>query len=364
MLFFDHDFADALDEIFEIEKPQKILLVTGNSSYDTSPLHPYFEDIMRRITVIRYSGLGSNPQYDRVVQAIEDLKDADFDLVIGVGGGSIIDYAKLLALYLVNKKRFYSDFTDVQDLRALSPIVAIPTTAGTGSEATHFAVLYKDGKKYSIATDEMLPGHVIIDPKLTYTMNPHLTATTGMDALCQAIESLWARGATPKSKEYAITALRYIVPNIESAVISPDAHSRRAMAIGAYYAGKAINISKTTGPHAFSYYLTHQFGVTHGEAVAMTMKLFIELNYPYVNEDVRSIYLDVFGVQSVEEFMTNFHKLQKKIGLRESVRDAGIKNKEELKMLIDSVNMERMTNNPAPIDVDKVVEFFKIFFDE
>ncbi len=359
MIFLDHDFTSALDQILDIESPRRVLLVTGDISYDSSPVKQYFDNHNRNMFIVRYGGLGSNPNYERVFRAIEDLKNGDFDFIIAVGGGSILDYAKLIALYLANTNKLAENFMDFKELKVQTPLVAIPTTAGTGSEATHFAVLYKDENKYSIATDEILPRHVIVDPVLTYSMSPSLTASTGIDALCQAIESLWAKGATTESKGYAKKALHLIVPNLERAVLSPDAASRKSMAIGAYHAGQAINISKTTGPHALSYQLTNAYGIPHGEAVAMTMEVFFELNYPYLDEEVKVIYNDVFCIESPEEFTEWFSQLKEIIGLRQDIWDAGVHDYIELEALISSLNWERMNNNPFRID--PVILFSKLW---
>lgn len=356
MIFLDHPFAKALDQILEIENPSSILLVTGDASYENSPAKYYFESLADKIQVFRYSGLGRNPKYEYVDRAIENLKNSRIDLTIAIGGGSIIDYAKLISLYIPNSDLFTTKFMEVYQKKAISPIVAIPTTAGTGSEATHFAVMYKDGEKYSIATDEILPRHAIIDPTLTYSMEPYLTASTGMDALCQAIESLWARGATDESKKFAINALKLLVTNIEHVVNFPDASSRKSMAIGAYYSGKAINISKTTGPHALSYFLTHHYGIPHGEAVAMTMEIFIKINFEYLEKDVKTIFYDLFEVELTKDLINRIKQIKKNIGLRTSIRDIGIRDSVFLKKFVSSVNIERMRNNPAPFDANLLIE--------
>lgn len=350
MNFLDYGFANALDQILNIESPRQILLVTGDGSYDSSPVKNYFDTLDIHLLITRLNGLGRNPNYERLCRAIDDLKNAEFDLIIAVGGGSVLDYAKLIALYLGNRDILSGNFIDIKEVKVQTPLVAIPTTAGTGSEATHFAVLYKEKNKYSIATNEILPRHVIVDPVLTYSMSPSLTASTGLDALCQAIESLWAKGATTKSREYAKKALHLIVPHLERAVLSPDVASRKAMAIGAYHAGQAINISKTTGPHALSYQLTNAYGIPHGEAVAMTMEVFFEFNYPYLDEEVKIIFNDVFCVESPGEFREWFSKLKEKIGLRQNIWDAGVQDDIELNALISSLNWERMNNNPSRID--------------
>ena len=124
-----------------------------------------------------------------------------------------------------------------------------------------------------------------------------------MDALCQGIESLWAKGATAESKKHAIKALEAVVPSLEQAVKTPNEENRRAMSVGAYYAGRAIDISKTTGPHAFSYHLTDKYNVPHGEAVGMMMEAFIQTNYSALDEDLLTPIHKIFRTNSKEAWV-------------------------------------------------------------
>src|SRR5262249_51347864 len=136
------------------------------------------------------------------------------------------------------------------------PLVAIPTTAGSGSEATPFAVLYVGHVKHSIAGPAMLPDVAIVDPSLTDSMSPALTAVTGMDAFSQAVESYWCIHSTERSKAYARRAIALVLEHLEVAVTAPREENRRAMSKAAHLAGRAIAITKTTGAHALSYPLT------------------------------------------------------------------------------------------------------------
>jgi alcohol dehydrogenase len=345
--FIDQSYSGAIDHILEEEQTRCILLVTCNSSYEHSPAKPYFDDLAQHYCIRRYHNLGSNPNYIRLSQALDDLRGFVPDLIIALGGGSVIDYAKLISLYSRNPDIYKYSFERPFDINPISPIVAIPTTAGSGSEATHFAVLYKNGVKYSISHPSMLPSHVVIDPVLSKSMPPYITACTGMDALCQGIESLWANDATDESRDYATRSLDLIVPNIEIAVNSPTDASRRAMALGAFYAGVGISISKTTGPHAMSYFLTDRFGVPHGEAVGMMMDAFIERNYDYLPMHVTDVLSEVFGAVGKKEIMRCFSDIKKSIRLRNDIQMLGM-DEYTREQYISAVNIERLGNNPGP----------------
>src|SRR5207248_4789041 len=125
--------------------------------------------------------------------------------------------------------------------------------------------------KYSVCHEFLLPDIAIVDPILTHKMSPRLTAITGMDALSQAIESYWSIHSTEESKGYAREAIRIIVDQLPKAVNEPTNDSRLAMARASHLAGKAINVTRTTAPHALSYALTSRFGVPHGQAVSLTL---------------------------------------------------------------------------------------------
>ncbi len=356
--YIDTDFRIALDQILEKEQIRSVLLFTGRTSYDRLPARMYFDALAARITVTRYSGFGTNPSYDELVAAIDRLQGAKADMVIAIGGGSVIDFAKLMAIYLDNRDALENGFPDMTGLSVTAPIVAIPTTSGSGSEATHFAVMYRGGSKYSLVSPQMQPAWVIIDPELVSTMPPDQTAASGIDALCQAMESLWARNATDESRELARHAITLILPHIEQACRQPGHRSRRAMALGAFYAGKAINISKTTGLHAMSYYLTDHKGIPHGEAVAMNMEIFIELNLPAIPEVIRQDYFSLFNVQDIQELTRSISDLKKNLGLRMDILEAGITSREELEAYLASVNEERMANNPKKISNKELLDVY------
>ncbi len=356
--YLDTDFRMALDNILLKRDVRSVLLFTGEASYDRSRARSYIQQISEHITIARYSGFGTNPSYEALVKALDALEGTDADLIIAIGGGSVMDFAKLAAIYLENRQALEDRFPDISGLPAMAPIAAIPTTAGSGSEATHFAVMYRDGAKYSLASPQLQPAYVVVDPELSGIMPPEQTAASGMDALCQAMESLWARNATARSREYARHAISLILQNLEQAFRAPDLKSRRAMALGAFFAGKAINISKTTGPHAMSYYLTDQLGVPHGEAVALNMEFFIEKNIPAIRENVRRDFFALFEVPDARALAGRISTLKKNLGLRMDVTDAGLTSRAEIEKYLDSINEERMGNNPAKVSTSELFDVY------
>ncbi len=357
-VFINKDHVESLKEILDVESTGNILLVTGEKSFAASGLAMMQDELFAGRKVISIKGPGESPDYDFVLDALGKTEGLDAGLVVTMGGGSTMDFAKILAIYMNNKQVFETDMANYKSLRAAAPIVAIPTTAGSGSEATQFAVMYKDGEKFSVASQEILPSYVILDPLLTHSVPPFITACSGIDALSQAIESLWALEANDTSRKYAMQALQHLYPNIRDVVLKPSPENRKQMLIGAYYAGKAINISKTTGPHALSYYLTAHHGLQHGEAVAMNMEMFIDLNFETLNREVQDFLKSLFGADDQHAIMKAFSELKAEIGLRQSIKDLGITSEADIRTYFESADRDRLANSPGKLNPEKLLAYY------
>lgn len=347
-VYLETGFQVAFPEILVKERPRKILLFTGKSAYLQSPIKAYFDSLEKDYKIFRYSDFDKNPQYFDVLSALEQSEKFSADMVVALGGGSVIDFAKLVTLFSSHKNQFITDFRDTDKLKVSIPFVAIPTTSGSGSEATHFAVMYRNGEKFSIASNQILPPYSIVDPVLSYSMNPYITACSGMDAFCQALESLWAKKATDESRQYALKALELIWPNLKSAVNKPDSMNRKSMATGAFYAGKAINISQTTAPHALAYYLTDKHGIPHGEAVGMNIHHFVVFNWPALNDKIINFIESIFKTTRATVLASQINRLKTGIGLKMSIKEI---NSLQIDEYLKSVNLERLSNNPFKIDI-------------
>lgn len=357
--FIDRDAGAAMSEIINSEKPRSVLLFTGTGSFEHSPLKSYFDELAGTIAITRYSEFENNPNYNDLVKAVQKLSLDKPDLIIAAGGGSVMDFAKLVNIYLENQQALNRKVPSVANLRPVAPMVMIPTTSGSGSEATKFMVLFKNGRKHSLACPHLNIEYVILDPALTHSLTPRQTAVSGMDALCQGIESLWARAGTPQSREFASEAIKLLYPNIRNAVWHPDAKSRRAMALGSYYAGKAISISKTTGPHALSYFLTERMDIPHGEAVAINMEVFMKLNLPHLSQERITRYFRLFQVDSKETLIRQFTNLKRELKLKVSLKDSGVDSEDALKEYLNHINQERMMNNPKKLTKEIIYEELK-----
>lgn len=338
------------------------MLFTGGASFQRSGAADAIEPMLASLSVERISDVTRNPTAEDVLAAIDRLRRSQPDLIVAVGGGSVLDLAKATR-----------GLAGESDPRAIVisgtpigipgvPLVAIPTTAGTGSEVTQFAVVYVDGVKHSVGHPSFRPDHVVLDPYLTASMPARVTAETGLDALSQAMESMWSIGSTDESLTHAHRALSLAWGNLSAAVQSPSVESRIAMCTAAHLAGRAIDISKTTAAHALSYPMTVRHGVAHGHAVALTLGALLEYN-SWVSETdcvdprgadfVRARIHEVLQVIGVSDGTAGKHAvsaLLTRVGLETTLTAVGVVSAAERRAIVDSANAERQANNPRALD--------------
>jgi alcohol dehydrogenase class IV len=348
-----------LPGILETQRAKTILLVTGPHSYSMSGAADRIDPVLTSYQTVRFSTLADYPDLPDIERGVELCRTINPDVVIAIGGGTVIDIAKLLRICSVNDAAPESITAGTGKIeRAGPPLVAIPTTAGSGSEATHFAVIFNQQQKYSVAHQFVQPDFAIVDPSLTYSMSEEQTAVCGLDVLCQSIESIWSVGSSRESRTWASEAARLVLLNLVEAVRAPSEAHRESMSRAAHLAGRAINISKTTAPHALSYTLTTSYGLPHGHAVALTLGSFLEFNAEVSEEDLN----DPRGVHHVYEMigevcsLLGAHNpldgrhvladLMVSIGMETRLGPYGIEGAVDCARIVEKVNVERLSNNP------------------
>jgi len=244
------------------------------------------------------------------------------------------------------------------------PFIAIPTTAGTGSESTHNAVMYYEGVKQTITNDGVLPDYAVLEPSVLKTLPLYQKKCTMMDALCQGIESWWSVNSTEESYEYSRETIELIMANWRKYIFENDDEAAKQIMVAANYGGRAINITQTTAAHAFSYKITSLYKLPHGHAVAVCLPVIWE--YMIGNKDkcidsrgqeylYRTFVLisKAMGCESPEFAIAEFHQMMVDMDLRIPVaRD----REEELRVLSTSVNPVRLKNNPIELD-DETINF-------
>ena len=318
---------------------------------------------------IWFSDFQPNPDIESVRKGIRIFLAEKCDAVLAIGGGSAMDVAKAI--------KMFSSYDPEGDLPVPDPepnqipFIAIPTTAGTGSEATRYSVVYKDGAKQSLTASWIIPEYVIMLPELLKTLPEYQKKCTCMDALCHSVESFWSVNSTDESKEYSRQAMRMIQDNIR-AYLDGDEEAAKLMLRAANYAGKAINITQTTAGHAMSYKVTKLFGTPHGHAAAIC----VEKIWPYMLE-----HLDDCVDSRGEEYLVNMFKELSELftGIKDApanlapqkfsdlMAELGLKapegmTDEQLGTLVTSVNPVRLKNNPVGLDEDAIRVLYKQIF--
>ena len=281
---------------------RRIVLVTGASSYAACGAEAFLTPFLAGREVAHLTTGGENARTEDV-EAMRARLPAVIDGFVAVGGGTAIDTTKLLR----------GGFPEAPRPDPLPPFLAVPTTAGTGAEATRFAVYYDHGVKKSADHLRYLPTDQALVPAFAATQGAYRRACTEFDAYAQAVESLWAKGATDESRGYARKAL--------------DCMARGEQMLGSYWAGRAIDISRTTAAHALSYYMTATYGIPHGHAVYMMFPYVCRANgRPELAKEVPELEtLDAFAARR------------------------GIDRGELVANLLAHVNPQRLSNNPNPI---------------
>lgn len=352
-------------------KAARVLLVRDDPAYGLSGAEAALADCWQGREVESFAGFQLNPKLEDIERGVKIARRMRPDCVIAVGGGSAIDIAKVIAACASNPDEPAKYIASEKPLQEPGPpLIAIPTTAGTGSEATHFAVAYIGATKYSLAHPGLLPKYAVLDAELTQSLPPAITAATGLDALCQAIESMWAVGGTEESRAFAEQAFELAWRHLPTAVKSPTPEARQAMLDAAHLAGKAINLGKTTAPHAISYALTTRYGTPHGMAVALTLPVVLRHNAAveeasctdprgagHVRESIARI-LAALGCESAEQAQAALERFVASIDCPTRLSQIGVQEA-DLATLAAEVNVERLGNNPRRISQVELVELLR-----
>lgn len=359
-----------LQKILIDHDASNIFLITGKESYVASGAKAKLDALLHDRKVVQFNKVTPNPDIDEVKLAVDTYRQHKCSFIIAIGGGSVIDVAKATKV-LAAQKEPLEEIVKLNEIgkEPNSTLIAIPTTAGSGAESTHFAVIYIDCQKYSLSHKQALPDIIVLDEQLTYSLPPSITAVSGIDAVAQAIEAYWSVQSTELSRRYSGEALQKLLPNIETAVLEPNPEARRAMLEGANLAGRAINIAKTTAPHALSYGFTANYGIPHGQAVGFTLPLFMLLNANTGDENSQdergkdfvlarmSELFKILGVKDATSAKTRLEELIITIGLKSNFKPANVHA--ALDVLTKSVDPDRLANNPRVVSKKEVKQIIK-----
>ncbi|WP_295156127.1 phosphonoacetaldehyde reductase [uncultured Ruminococcus sp.] len=351
-----------LDGYLDRVGAKKILLVCGGS-IKYLKLDGYFAELEERkgIKVVRFTDFQPNPKYESVEEGVKVFRENNCDMVAAVGGGSALDVAKCIKLYsnMDSNESYLKQEIIPNDV----PLFAVPTTAGAGSEATRFAVIYFGGEKQSVGDYSCIPSAVLFDADCLKTLPVYQKKATMMDALSHAVESFWSVNSNDESMGYAREAIRMAAANMDGYLSNDDAANEN-MLRAANLAGKAINITQTTAGHAMCYKLTTLYGIAHGHAAALCNSVLIPymIQHPELCTDPRGekhlerVYEDIAAALGCEResLGETFAGMVAKLAFE----PVTLKTAEDIGVLKTSVNPERLKNHPIKLTVDAIERLY------
>jgi len=278
---------------------RKALLVTSQGFVERGLVDEIVTYTNNIVGVI--SSIKSHPEFVDIEEIYSQAYQNQFELIIAIGGGSVMDVAKFISVHNTNKDyQFVEDLTKEKILKKdykIIPIISIPTTAGTGSEVTPYSTIWnvQEKQKYSLNLPDLFSEVAIYDPVLTLTVPKDITIQTGLDALSHSLESIWNKNASPVTINYAVKSAKLIVNNLVNLTNDLDnLDLRDDMMMACMYAGLAFSNTQTAIAHAISYYVTANKGIPHGLACSFTLPTLIDNivgKYDFIDDAL----IEIFG---------------------------------------------------------------------
>ena len=342
---------------------KKIFILCGNKSLVISGAEKFLEAEFKNKEIKIFKKNSEIPILEELIEIIKQIRNFKPNLILAIGGGAVIDYAKIanvvdvrpdLSELIVNYSYPFKD--------KYTKLAVIPTTAGSGAEVTSNAVIYVDGIKHSFESNLLIPDNFFLIPEFLISAPNKIKASAGFDAIAQALESLISKKSNDQSVEYASKSLRISTNSYISFLNEPNLKNATEMSIAANLAGKAINISKTTVPHATSYPFTSLFNISHGHAVGLFFEKFFKFNY--INLDKSEVSFDLkkrfdlifnlFDVPNIDNFSSKISLIKSQAKLEDDMKLLNIDLEKNMEKIIGGVNLLRLGNNPIKINGDDI----------
>ena len=332
---------------------KRIALVTSRDSYESSGARDVIDELLAD-RIAAHFRVGAPPTAATIGRIMPEFLASEPDGVLAIGGGAVLDIAKATALFAAQH-----DPHEIAPRQDWGPsgleITAVPTTAGSGSEATPFAVMYVGDEKHSLAHPSLLPTRVVLDPSLIRSVPWQVAAAAGLDVVAHCVESMWSTRSTDATIERAAKTLGAAAANLVASRHQEPA--QRVMQQAAYAAGTCIAVTRTTAAHALSYHLTIHHGVAHGHAVALTLGQVLDFNAQvesatcqdergpsHVQGVVRRI-CSSLGAEDVAQAVHIIGDLVAATGLAADLDGVGF-DAGDVPAMAQSANAERLATNP------------------
>ena len=344
----------------ELEGFSRVMLVCGGS-YHKLAISKVVESI--DVQFVTFSGFRPNPSYDDICEGVKLFRDERCEAILAVGGGSPMDVAKCIKLF----SRMNDDIPYVEQPYEDTGIklIAVPTTAGSGSESTRYAVIYYKGNKYSVHHDSIVPDVAILEPSVLDNLPVYQKKCTMLDALCQAIEACWSVNSTAESVKLSEAAVKEMMTWWRPYIFDYTPEAAQHVMEASNTAGRAINITQTTAAHAFSYKMTTLYGLPHGHAVAIGLPVIWQYmidnidatSDPRGREHLQTVFSDIanaMGCDTPERAITLFNKMFSEM----DICSPKLNDTAELDILARSVNPVRLKNNPVGITTETAKKLY------
>ena len=360
---------DDLIDLLKIKKITSIMLIT-DKGIRGSGLTRKLENLLKdnNISLVVYDKTNANPTVENVEEARSLYLENNCQGLIAFGGGSAMDCAKATGARIAYpKKSLYQLKGVLKVIRKIPLLIAIPTTAGTGSEVTLAAVISDHQKhhKYTLMDFTLIPRYAVLDPSVTYSLPPHLTSTTGMDALTHAVEAFIGRSTTKETRKKALEATALIFNNIEKAYKNGEDYEARAnMLKAAYLAGIAFTKSYVGYIHAVAHSLGGQYNVPHGLANSVIMPYVLETYGDKISKKLHKLAISA-GIskkeddinESAKRFIQEIKKLNQNMNIPTYIK--GIK-KEDIKEMARKADKEANPLYPVPklLNANELEKFY------
>lgn len=353
------DLAKYIDEI----GGTRGVLVCGNSFCKNGVADEFLRLGGGKIVEI-FSDIRPNPTTDNVNDCVRLMREVDADFAVALGGGSPMDCCKAACAIVRGDDKIepYHSLGKPISAKEAIPMIAVTTTSGTASEVTNISVLtdINQNLKQPMNDPAMYPKIAVIDPELTLTVPPQVTASTGLDVLSHAIESYWSTLNQPICSACSIYAARLVFEWLEKAYTEPEnLTAREKMAEASIVAGVAFSHPRTTGSHACSFPLTNIYGIPHGEACAFTLDYFVKFNAKHADSDGR---LDALakdcGFDSAYEMADEISAMKKRMGMRSRLSEIGCTSDEQIAELTKKSMSMLMKRNPIELSESDIGEMY------
>ena len=341
-----------IQDVVDKFRVNRILIVTGRYSARENGNLDKLHGILKNYSRFVLDKVLPNPGLQTVIEGCQYARLKKVELVIGLGGGSAMDAAKSIALMSPQNFSGALAFKKKEnDFKQGLPYIAVPTTSGSGGEVTKWASIWDHKKqvKASLSHNLMYPDYCVVDPVLTLNMPKRITATTGLDALCHAIEAYWSKNSNPVSDGLSQIAACLIINNLQLATKYPGVLKyREALSKASLMAGMAFSQTKTTACHAISYPLTAYYKIPHGLACALSLPHLFEFNRWKIKDKAACI-ASWFKCKSTEQGNQKITSFIKSLNLPVSLREMNIKINNIEDIFYSSLQSQQIQNNPRKI---------------